>query len=245
MCHGACPDEVSFATHCRVSSGLHESLARVEDGGQAFVDALADALAQNGVAGGQVDIRTNTGLAACTDIVARQARRFVLSDGSEVTAGTCIFTIHPRSILATLPADCTSRAFAQRVNDFESSIGFFALFGTLDSPPESDLAPITSILPNLDLNAMLRCRTPEPVDGPLVVLRNNEQTRRGTVQTVSVMEVDFPQWSAAWEDSRAGEWRRSRSVNPRVAQTIGVVARTTRPSSSMSRNATWVRRIAG
>ena len=38
MCYGTRPDEVSFANHCRVSFGLQESLARVEDGGDAFVD---------------------------------------------------------------------------------------------------------------------------------------------------------------------------------------------------------------
>ncbi len=49
LCYGTRPDEVSFATHCRVCFGLQESLARVEDGGDAFVDALVDALKNDSV----------------------------------------------------------------------------------------------------------------------------------------------------------------------------------------------------
>ena len=76
MCYGTQPDEVSFSTHCRVSFGLQESLARVEDGGDAFVDALVDVLRTD-----NVDIRTRCTITQCMDIANRKVGRFVLSDG--------------------------------------------------------------------------------------------------------------------------------------------------------------------
>ncbi|MCE9534879.1 MAG: FAD-dependent oxidoreductase, partial [Nitrospirae bacterium] len=119
MCYGTRPDEVSFATHARVCYGLQESLARTENGGDAFVDALAAVLKSD-----RVDIRTRTSIEACTDVEKRKVLRFVLTDGTEVSAASCIFTIHPKSIVTLLPKDKISKAFQARVADFESTNGF-------------------------------------------------------------------------------------------------------------------------
>ncbi|HEY1921997.1 MAG TPA: FAD-dependent oxidoreductase, partial [Tepidisphaeraceae bacterium] len=129
MCYGTRPDEVSFSTHCRVSFGLHESLARVEDGGDAFVDALVDVLRSD-----NVDIRTRTTIQQCTDVRDKKVNRFVLNDGSEVSASSCIFTMHPNTILSVLPKENLSKAFQSRVGDFESSNSFFTVYGSLDGP---------------------------------------------------------------------------------------------------------------
>ena len=200
MCYGTRPDEVSFATHSRISSGLHESLARVQDGGQALVDALTEGLRNSGV-----EIQTATAISACTDIKDRKATRFVLTDGSEVTAKACVFTIHPQQILQTLPQEHLHKAFRDRAAEFEPSVAFFTLFGQLDGLPQDHIAPITSIFPGLDINAMLTCRTPIPVDGPLVVLRSVEQTAAGAVETVSALEVAFAQWTEQWANSSVGK----------------------------------------
>ena len=129
MCYGTRPNEVSFTTHCRVSFGLHESLARVENGGDAFVDALVDVLKND-----HVDIRTRTSIKECADIKDRKVQHFVLTDGTEVCAKACIFTIHPGSILAALPKEHLSKAFQNRVNDFEPSNAFFTLYGAIPRP---------------------------------------------------------------------------------------------------------------
>jgi all-trans-retinol 13,14-reductase len=206
LCYGSRPLDVSFATHARVSAALHDSLSRIRGGGQALVDALVDALL-----GGNVDVRTDVGLAACTDVRDRRAGRFVLTDGTSVHAGACILAIHPHLIERLLPQEHMSKAFRERVRDFEPSIGFFALFGRLrgDAGAGEDGAPITTTYPALDLNQMLDCHTPEPVDGPMVVLRSREQSGGpsgggGEVEAVSALEVAFPQWTAAWSDSVVG-----------------------------------------
>ena len=48
--------------------GLHESLARVEDGGDAFVDALVDVLRSD-----NVDIRTRCTVSQCADVAEQKS----------------------------------------------------------------------------------------------------------------------------------------------------------------------------
>ncbi len=197
MCYGTRPDEVSFANHCRVSHGLQDCLSRVEDGGDAFVDALVHVLQK-----ANVDIRTRTTIAQCADVKDKKVGRFVLSDGSEVSATQCLFTIHPQSIVATLPKENLSKAFQNRVNDFEASDAFFTLYGTLDREPTRAAETLVSILPDTDLNHMLTCHSPEPVDGPLMVLRSRETASTGPVQTVTALEMAFVETTKKWFDSK-------------------------------------------
>jgi all-trans-retinol 13,14-reductase len=197
MCYGTRPNEVSFASHCRVCFGLQESLARVEDGGDAFVDALVDVLRCD-----NVEIRTRTSIQECLDVEKRRVMRFSLTDGTEVSATGCIFTIHPRSILSILPKEHISKAFANRVNDFESTNGFFTLYGMLDTPVGKDAITLSSILPNTDLNTMLTCRSPEPVDGPMMVLRSSERGASGPVHTVTALEVAFTESTEQWSGTK-------------------------------------------
>ncbi len=214
MCYGTRPNEVSFATHARVCYGLQESLARTENGGDAFVDALVDVLKQD-----KVEIRTRTTIAACTDIEKRKVLRFVLSDGTEVSAATCIFTIHPKSIVTILPKENISKAFQSRVADFESTNGFFTLYGDIDSPIGPDAVTLSSILPSEDLNEMLTCRSPEPVDGPMMVLRSLEKKSNGQpVHTFQALEVSFTESTDQWFDTKLkrrppeyAEYKRRRS----------------------------------
>jgi len=224
MCYGTKPDEVSFSTHCRVSFGLHESLARVEDGGDAFVDALVDVLRSD-----NVDIRTRCTIAQCTDVVDRKVTRFVLSDGSEISAKFCIFTMHPATIMSVLPKEHLSKAFQSRVGDFESSNSFFTVYGSLDGPDVGGACTLASILPDADLNSMLTCHSPEPVDGAMMVLRSRERGNRGPVNTVTALEVAFPESTKNWADTKLKrrppeyyEYKRSRtdSVVGRIREHI-------------------------
>jgi len=196
LCYGTSPREASFATHCRVSFGLQDSLARTEDGGDAFVDALVDVLKKD-----RVDIRTRCTISQCADITDRKAMRFVLSDGSEVGAGACIFTMHPRSILSILPKEHLSKAFQNRVQDFQPSNGFFTVYGALDQPPEAEAVTLASILPDMDLNDILTCRSPDPVDSAMMVLRSRERGAAGPVTTVTSLEVAFAESTAHWAQS--------------------------------------------
>src|SRR5208282_1326926 len=197
MCYGTRPNEVSFATHCRVCFGMQESLARVEDGGDAFVDSLVDVLR-----GGPVDIRTRCTIRECADIRERKVSRFVLSDGSEVAAATCIFTIHPMSILNVLPKEHLSKAFQSRVQDFEPSNSFFTVYGAMDRQGSAGAVTLASIIPDEDLNTMLTNHTPVNNEGAMMVLRSLEKGSDGPVNTVTALEVAYPETTQKWFDTK-------------------------------------------
>ena len=197
LCYGASPSEASFATHCRVCYGLQESLARVEDGGDAFVDSLVDVLKND-----SVDIRTRCTIQEVADVKDRKAMRFVLTDGSEICATACIFTTHPHSIMAVLPKEHLSKAFQSRVGDFQHSNGFFTVYGQLEKISEQGAVTLASIMPDMDLNQMLTCSSPEPVDGAMMVLRSRERGTKGPVNTMTALEVAFPETTAQWANTK-------------------------------------------
>ncbi len=125
MCYGVRPQEISFANHCRMSLGLYESVAYVKGGGDGFVNAFKTKFKDF-----DIDVRCGQYITEMVDIQDRKVGSCVLNTGEEVEAENFIFTIHPHDILKTLPRKHISKAFVNRVSDFESSSGFFALFAT-------------------------------------------------------------------------------------------------------------------
>jgi all-trans-retinol 13,14-reductase len=198
-CYGTRPAEVSFANHSRVVFNFHESVARVKDGGDAFIRGFKDNLEQAGV-----DILCGRYIAECVDVEHDKVGTFVLDDGSCVKSDFCTFTIHPQKILKTLPAKHLSKAFIERVSEFESSLGFFSLFGVLKEPiPQDDAAPsITSLFPCSDVNKLLdRDYNGRPA---LVVMTSDESSSAGTFRAVSALAVSFAGQMKQWQGTSVG-----------------------------------------
>ena len=198
MCYGTRPKEVSFATHSRVCHSLFESLARVEEGGDAFIRAFRDRFERL-----NVEVRCNTHIARCGEIAGKTVRTVHLNTGEEVPFGSAVLTMHPGEILRMLPREFLRPAFVHRVNGFEESAGFFTIFATLDLPEDhADSSPITSLLPSSDLNALL---TPgNGRDSSLVIVRSREIVRGRAVHTLTAFEPSFPEETARWADSTTG-----------------------------------------
>jgi len=224
LCYGTTPSEASFATHCRVCFGLQDSLARVENGGDAFVDAIVDVLKND-----SVTIRTRCTIAEVADVKDRRAMRLVLSDGSEVGTSACIFTTHPHSIVSVLPKQHLSKAFQNRIQDFQPSNGFFTVYGALEQMEEQGACTLASIMPATDLDTMLTCHSPDPVDGAMMVLRSRETGSTGPVNTMTALEVAFAESTAKWSKSTLKrrppeyyEYKRTRteSIMARIDQHI-------------------------
>lgn len=204
MCYGVKPAEVSFASHSRVSHAMYESLARVENGGEAFIRAFRE---RSG--GLDVDVMTGTHITECVDVRDRRVGRFVLNTGDEVTCDRCTFTIHPKEVLKILPADKLTRAFVERVNDFEPSVGIFSVYGLVegDEPPgetDSSFGPsILSLFPRSDINALIDPR--HEGDQALVIMRSVEKAGAKTYPVVNACEVSFVERLEAWRDSSVGD----------------------------------------
>ncbi len=199
MCYGVRPDEISFANHSRMVLNFYQSVACVRGGGDAFITAFQEKFKDY-----NVDVRCGAFIAGLTDIRDSKVGRFVLNTGEEVIADDCVFTIHPKHILSILPEKHFSRAFAGRVNMFESSAGFFSLFaritqGSVD--PHADTA-IVSLFPDADVNRLL---DPAYSGTPaLVIIKSPDQQQNGAGKSVCILEPSFPEHVAAWTDSRRG-----------------------------------------
>lgn len=200
MCYGAKPSEISFANHSRVSFGLYESVARVKDGGDAFIRAF-----KKRFAGFDIDIRTNSCITECADLKNNIVGRFVLNTGEEIVADRCIFTIHPKAILDVLPKNHLTKAFISRVTAFEPTAGFFSLFGVLENsmPPDKDSEPtILSLFSSTDINRMM-----DPAytgDPALVILKNQDAVNGKKHVVLTALELSFPEHIRGWADSEPG-----------------------------------------
>lgn len=200
MCYGTKPSEISFANHSRVSFGLYESVARVKDGGDAFINAF-----KNRFAGFDIDIRTESFITECAEVNNNMVGRFALNTGEEIIADRCIFTIHPKAILDVLPKNHLTKAFISRVNAFEPTAGFFSLFGTVenDTQQDKDSEPtILSLFSSTDINLLM---DPEYNGDPALVILKSRDTVKGKAHTVlTTLELAFPEHARDWEDSRHG-----------------------------------------
>jgi len=146
----------------------------------------------------------NRYITECIDIQNNCVGRFVLNTGEEISCDQCIFTIHPRKVLKTLPKEHLSKAFVDRVSAFESSAGFFLVYGVVESPNlTGDFTPtITSLFPTADINQLLdHGNSSMPA---LVIMQNAEEVNGKTYHVLSALEVSFPEHVEAWKLSKSG-----------------------------------------
>lgn len=196
MCYGTAPAQVSFANHARICLAMYEGVARVEHGGDAFIDAFTDLFKA-----GSVDIATGTWIEECLDIENDRAGRFRLNTGEDVASTSCVLTMHPFEILRTLPGKHVSKAFTERIEAFEPSCGFFSVYGeTVASENAASTDPIVSLFPDIDLNTLLDPN--RTCDSALVILNSAETVGDHTRQAVTGLEIASPASVAQWQDTR-------------------------------------------
>lgn len=199
MCHGVAPKEISFANHARVCQGLFQTVARVERGGDAFVRAFKDRIRDL-----PIDVQCKTSIQACEEVSDRRVGRFVLDTGESVACDQCIFTIHPQAVLDLLPKQYLRPAFIRRVEAFESSVGFFAMFGALseDAATDSPIPSMVSLFPSSDVNQLL---DPTYFGKPaMVIMVHEEEAGRKRHCVVDTLAVSFPEHLDRWSGSQTG-----------------------------------------
>ena len=198
LCYGTDPKEVSFANHARVAGGLYDSVARIEHGGEALVRAFRECFAKV-----NIEVLCNTTIVECSDVKDDRVGAFVLDNGGIVSANDCTFTIHPQEILKILPRQHLKKAFVERVSSFETSNGFFSVFGVVENTDPLTFGPsITSLLPSYDLNALLDPLYAGP--GALAVIRSVERNGDKTHCVINAFEPEFYARVKQWADSSVG-----------------------------------------
>jgi len=200
VCYGVKPQETSFANHARVAGGLYQSVARIENGGEAFIRAFTNCFKQT-----RVDILCNSTITECSDIKNDTVGKFILSNGDTLQADNCTFTIHPHEVLKILPRQHLRKAFLDRVGGFETSHGFFSVAGIVENTDPEEFGPsIASLLPGTDLNTLL-----DPAlkgDPALAIIRSVETGKDGKKYcVVNAFEPEFYVNLKQWADSTVGK----------------------------------------
>ena len=200
MCHGVKPSEISFASHSRVCFNLFESVATIENGGDALIAAFQDRFKNF-----NIDIMCKKHICECIDIKDDRIGHFVLNTGEEVACDNCILTIHPREILKILPQDYLSKAFIDRIEAFEPSAGFFLVYSLAEvSSDKINCKPtVNSLFPITDLDQLL---DPDYTGVPaLGIVKNSERVNGKSYTILTAFEPSFPKHVEAWKDSRTGK----------------------------------------
>ncbi len=196
MCHGSSPSEISFASHSRVAFGLHDSTTRIDGGGRALVEAFRGGLLRHGV-----ELLLGTSVAAVHCSERRHADRITLSSGQELRFENVVTTVHPRTILESLPAGSVTPAFRERVTGLRPTVGFFAVFAALREPDVDWSRTLATLLPSPELSRLL-----DPMydgDGALVVMGGDPGAGAGG-QVLHVLEATPVEQLAEWQGSRTG-----------------------------------------
>jgi phytoene dehydrogenase-like protein len=200
VCYGVSPKETSFANHARIAGGLYESVARIQNGGEAFIRAFNQRFSQS-----NIEVCCNTTISECADIKNDSVGKFVLSNGESVTATDCTFTIHPQEILKILPHQHFRKAFLERVAAFETSYGFFSVFGIVENADPLNFGPsIASLLPSTDLNNLLD--PAQKQETALAIIRCVETGKDGKKYcTVNAFGPEFYSHLKQWADTSIGK----------------------------------------
>lgn len=197
MCYGTEPSKISFANHSRVTYSLYESIARVKNGGSAFIDAFKRKMETL-----DIDIRTRTYITDFEDVEKRKVNTFVLNDGEKIAAENCVFTIHPDEILKTIKEEKASRTFIERIRNFEQSIGFFVAFIKFTRPDEKPFEPsVISFFPDDEMDRMF-----DPYhegDLPMVMVKNCETVKGKQMNVINAFELSHYEHVKKWADTKS------------------------------------------
>ncbi|HBC86008.1 MAG TPA: hypothetical protein DCZ94_03550 [Lentisphaeria bacterium] len=198
MCHGTPPCEVPLTTHCRVSFGLMDHISRIHGGGGSFISGFQR---EAGLLG--INVRTGVTIAECIDVEDRVCHHVRLTDGSEISFGSCIMSVHPREILKILPPSMASRYFRSRIEQFDEGCGFFSLCAEITPALPGLRQELTSLLSVCDLNKILKPNDGKESGTGIVVTHETTDDGR-PCQTLNAFQSVFPDETVRWDKTSTG-----------------------------------------
>lgn len=206
-CCGTPITELSLANLCRIGFGLDDDLVRFSDGGDAIIRCFRRTCADRGI-----EVLTQTQIASCrldprTPGARRECHEIVTDTGRSIRFRNAVFTIHPKSILATL-GDAAGEYFTERVNEFEESCGFFTIWGAVEREPGEKIeTSLTSCIAKTAIDGLMSPDDPANTAAGVMLAREKDAAGR-EVQTLTVFENTFAAETAQWA---AGPDRRGES----------------------------------
>ena len=157
-----------------------------------------------------IEIFTDRTIASCTPAGGAKTRchSIVTNHGEEVLFGECIFTTHPGDILRTISPLLKNEAFAERVEEFEESCGFFTLWaevlpGPDGAPAVPEPASLISYLNKTKLPTLMSPSEPDNTATGIMTVREHTLDGR-ECETLTVFENVFPEEVSIWKETGRG-----------------------------------------
>jgi len=152
LCHGTPPSQVPASYHFRAAYGLDDHIARVERGGDAFLQGFQREFKRHGVA-----ILTNTTIRSIRKINdAHICQEITLDNGDNIPANEIFFAVHPAVYLPLLQQDRIPPNIFRRARRFQETFSFFTLYAEADALP-SECAELTQYLSVNNLDSIANC----------------------------------------------------------------------------------------
>ena len=182
MCYGVSPHKVSLANHCRICFWLFDSIARVDRGGDAFIDAFKQEFEKY-----DVTVKKRCYIERFDEIEGKTVKTLQLNTGERIAFENCILSIHPKDILKLLSAGRITKAFRERVEDFEETLGFFSVYGYLENMDEAIVSPsLTSVISSPNYASVMDANTD---DTGLVIMTTVEEVKGVPTYIVNAFET--------------------------------------------------------
>jgi all-trans-retinol 13,14-reductase len=198
FCYGVPPRDFSFAHYVRVAGYFFDGLVTFPRGGDSLFEALIGKCRELGIA-----FRTGVEPVSFEGVEGRTARVLRLDTGEAIDFDECVLTIDPRALLKIVPPEHYSPAFRNRILDFESTHGFFCVYGTGERLGDAALDDELWLLyPRCDLDVLLRPSPAQP--GVLCFVPFSESGGRGKETVFSAMESMFFDAVRPFADSTIG-----------------------------------------
>jgi all-trans-retinol 13,14-reductase len=129
LLYGVSSDQVTFAQHASIVGNYYQSIRGIRGGGLSLSGAFGTALDQLGV-----EVRCGCGV---KDILISREGKLTgvrLENDEEISATSCIATVHPHQLLAMVPEEAFRPVYRKRLAQLEETVSAFIAYAVCGTP---------------------------------------------------------------------------------------------------------------
>lgn len=197
LLYGVSPKEVPFALHAVVVAPYYRSAHGLRGGGESLAEAFEAETSRRGV-----DLFRGEGAAAIELGTDGRPNGVRLSGGRTVACGSCVATVHPRTLLGLLPQGAFRPAYRKRLAALEETPSAFLLYGGASSSLKGLNGSNLFLLPSPEAPSLLEDGAE---NGPLYVTAAHSASENAEGNGFMAISPVSGRLTDCWADSRRGE----------------------------------------
>ena len=194
--YGVPPEQALMATHAMIAGSYILSAHTLEHGGHALAQGYESRLRELGV-----EVHCRRRVESVKTDEAKEVRGVVLDNGEELEAMSCLWTAHPKGLLAATQDNAFTPAFRKRLATLKDTNSALALFGIADTP--LDMLDGKNII-SWPGNTFRECMNGKmPVKRSMLFVSSARDTDSGRTAVTAIMPAAFDEY-APWAASHRG-----------------------------------------